>query len=343
MARARRGWRAAKARLRLRKRVPHATTATATSRDPSERRRDSLTEKAADFDSVRAAVDDAAGFVRGLWVTFVSLATYLVIAAASVTHRQLFLATPIKLPLLDVELPLVAFFIVAPLFFLVFHFYLLLQLVLLAEKVARYNAILAEVFPAGAAPDGEADRNLRLQLPNDILVQFLAGPRGRSEGAVRQSLWVVAWATMTAGPLVVFMTMQYRFLPYQDEAVTWVQRGAVILDLAMLWRLWPGIVADRSEWRLRDWRPRASIGFAAASLASLALLAASSFALTFPGELMDGLKPARLFHKKMVWPLEQEQTAASDQGPASNPAPAAVAEKPADPSSLRATLRRWAE
>ena len=80
--------------------------------DPDAARRADIIAKAGDFDAVRGAVDDAGGFVRGLWVTFVTLGAYLVVAAGSVTHRHLFLETPIKLPLLDVQLPLVAFFVI---------------------------------------------------------------------------------------------------------------------------------------------------------------------------------------------------------------------------------------
>ena len=63
-------------------------------------RRTTLRHKADDFDAARATVDDAGSFVRGLWVTYVILGTYVTIAAASVTHRQLFLETPVALPLL---------------------------------------------------------------------------------------------------------------------------------------------------------------------------------------------------------------------------------------------------
>ena len=120
-----------------------------------------LTAKAGDFETIRHAVDDAGGFVRGLWVTFVSLQAYLAIATGSITHRQLFLEAPIKLPLIDVELPLVTFFVLAPALFLVFHYYLLIQLRLLADKVARLNQVLAAARPLatrripGVSSDGD--------------------------------------------------------------------------------------------------------------------------------------------------------------------------------------------
>ena len=68
-----------------------------------------LRADADDPDEVRKALDDAAGMSRNLWLAFLTFGTYLVIAVSSVTHRDLLLETPIKLPLLNVELPLVAF------------------------------------------------------------------------------------------------------------------------------------------------------------------------------------------------------------------------------------------
>jgi hypothetical protein len=80
-----------------------------------------IAARADDYDAIFRALDDAGGFVRSLWISFVSLGTYLVVVVWSVTHKQLFLDTPIKLPLVDVNLPLNGFFLVAPLFFLIMH------------------------------------------------------------------------------------------------------------------------------------------------------------------------------------------------------------------------------
>ena len=101
-----------------------------------------LRADADDPDEVRKALDDAAGMSRNLWLAFLTFGTYLAISVASVTHTDLFLQTPIKLPLLNVELPLVAFFWVAPLLFLIFHAYLLLNLRLLVDNVLRFNEML---------------------------------------------------------------------------------------------------------------------------------------------------------------------------------------------------------
>ena len=85
-----------------------------------------------DLGELQKALNKAAGKASVLWTTFTTFQLYLAIAFGSVTHRDLFLETPIKLPLLNVELSLVGFFVVAPLLLLIFHFYLFLQLLGLA-------------------------------------------------------------------------------------------------------------------------------------------------------------------------------------------------------------------
>ena len=53
---------------------------------------------------------------------FLSLVTYCLLAVLATTDRDLFFATGIRLPLLGVELPLLAFYIVMPIFIILAHF-----------------------------------------------------------------------------------------------------------------------------------------------------------------------------------------------------------------------------
>src|SRR5688572_19777824 len=62
--------------------------------------------EAEDIDVAKASLNEIASSSAGLWITFLSFATYLAIAVGSVTHRQLFLQDPMQLPLLNVGLPL---------------------------------------------------------------------------------------------------------------------------------------------------------------------------------------------------------------------------------------------
>src|SRR5690242_4804874 len=92
-----------------------------------------------DLGSLEKAVNDAASRAAAVWLSFIAFSTWLLVSVGTVSHRQLFLEEQLKLPILGVDLPFVGFFLAAPLFFLVFHFYTLLQLQSLAAKVAHYN------------------------------------------------------------------------------------------------------------------------------------------------------------------------------------------------------------
>jgi hypothetical protein len=81
-----------------------------------------------DLGELQKALNEAAGKASVLWTTFVIFQLYLAIAFGSVTHRDLFLESPIKLPLVNVDLPLVGFFVVAPGLLVIFHFFVFLQL-----------------------------------------------------------------------------------------------------------------------------------------------------------------------------------------------------------------------
>jgi hypothetical protein len=60
---------------------------------------------------------DAATVGGGLWLSYLFVFFYLAIATGGVTHRDLFLESPVKLPFLNVDLPLIGFFVLGPLLF----------------------------------------------------------------------------------------------------------------------------------------------------------------------------------------------------------------------------------
>jgi hypothetical protein len=98
-----------------------------------------LTKKAHDLDAVRKSVEDAASTSGTLWFSYLFTLLYIAIAAGAVTHKDLLLENPVKLPFLNVELPLVAFFALAPILFIIAHAYTLMHFVMLAAKVGTYE------------------------------------------------------------------------------------------------------------------------------------------------------------------------------------------------------------
>jgi hypothetical protein len=132
-----------------------------------------------DLDALRKTVEDAAAVSAGFWLSYLFVLFYIGIAAGAVTHKDLLLENPVKLPFLSVDLPLVAFFVLAPILFIVSHAYTLVHFVMLGAKVGVFDTELRAQL--GGAP--ETREGLRRQLPSNIFVQISRQARGTSARA----------------------------------------------------------------------------------------------------------------------------------------------------------------
>jgi uncharacterized protein YjbI with pentapeptide repeats len=239
-----------------------------------------LAAKARDLDALRAAVLDAATVGAGLWLSYLFVLFYLIIAVGSVTHRDLLLQSPIRLPFLSTDLPLRGFFALGPLIFLIVHAYVLLHFVLLADKVGVFHSELqAQIL------DDDIRVRLRRQLPSNIFVQYLAGPGEVRYGVMGFLLRLIAQISLVVAPLALLLFFQFQFLPYHDEAVTLWQRAALVLDLVLLWLMWPAIA--RGETIGAAWRGMRPSRLLLPGIGSAFLLALAFLVATFPGEWLD--------------------------------------------------------
>jgi uncharacterized protein YjbI with pentapeptide repeats len=248
----------------------------------------SFAARAKDLGALRDAVVDAASVGTGLWLSYLFFLFYFAIAAGAVTHRDLLLENPVKLPFLNVELPLKAFFVLGPLVFIIVHAYVLLHFVLLAAKIGAFHSELE-----WQVKSDDTRAHLRRQLPSNIFVQFIAGPREVREGTIGFLLRQVAQISLVAGPIALLILFQLQFLPYHSEWITNWQRAAVVIDLLLLWFLWPPIA--RGETNLLAWREFTRVKVLAWMLAStLPVLLVGTIA-TFPGEWLEDKLPSLSF------------------------------------------------
>jgi uncharacterized protein YjbI with pentapeptide repeats len=241
-----------------------------------------------DLNAIRKAVEDAAAVSGGLWLSYLFVLFYIAIAAGAVTHADLLLENSVKLPFLNIELPLKAFFFLAPILFLITHAYTLVYFVLLADKAKRFHLELREQIKSrGDEPESDDAKQaaeirdgLRRQLPSNIFVQFLAGPANIREGWFGLLLKVIAWATLVVAPILLLLLLQIQFLPYHDLGITWTHRIALFADLLLLWWLWRAILSGRSDSRpQRGWTRRIApaLGFVASIVAVLFSCAVATF------------------------------------------------------------------
>ncbi len=98
---------------------------------------------------------------------------------------------------------------------------------------------------------------LRRQLPSNIFIQFRRRPFRRARERLRlASCRAIAWITLAVAPVLLLLLMQIQFLPYHSAAVTWTQRFALGLDLALTLWLWRRILSGREI----DGRRASSLG-----------------------------------------------------------------------------------
>ncbi|MBY2919649.1 pentapeptide repeat-containing protein [Rhizobium leguminosarum] len=224
----------------------------------------------------KAALDSATSQSKGLWFTFLSVCAYLTITIGAVTHRDLLLANPLKLPLIDIGVPMGAFFWIAPILLILIHAYLLLHLKLMADNIRDWEQIF-QILKKKAAMNEFHETELRMQLPNYLLVQSLSGVKFPRQKAIDISLSLVIVSTVVLFPMAILLMTLIQFLPYQSEILTWTHRSAIVTDIVLLFFMWPMIMTPAG---------------APARNSPLAYFAAfltiwfSTVIATFPGETM---------------------------------------------------------
>jgi hypothetical protein len=203
----------------------------------ADQRADALSKVAEDLDKVKGAVVDATNMARNIWVLFLSFAFFVAVAVGPVTHRQILLEEPLRLPLFNVDLPLTAYAIVAPVLLIAFHVYLLMHLKLLSDKVRDYDSLVRDL-----GLERTTENRVRLQLPDFVFLQYLAGPAESWKSLMSFLLVSVAWLTVVFGPVILLLFIQVQFLPYHHEGIIWALRIFIALDIVLLCWFGPRIL-----------------------------------------------------------------------------------------------------
>lgn len=191
------------------------------------------------IEALLESVNSASQQVRNFYITFLLVGFYIAMIVWSTTDVMLLKETPVKLPILDVELPITGFYWFAPFFYLLLHFNLLLQLSLLSDKIHRFDDAVASLDEA------DTREHYYSRLFSFAFTQALSG---------RQHFWflkflltLMVWITIIWLPLGLLVGLQVGFLAYHDGDILFWQRFAIGLDLVFLAIFWPIIRSRDSD------------------------------------------------------------------------------------------------
>ena len=186
------------------------------------------------IEKLQRAVDAASAEARSAFFYYAGFGLYFAIAVAGTSHEDLLRGSTVAMPGLGVGMPIVGFYLIVPLLFVVFHVYALLQLVILARRIGWLKRVLGRRL--GRA---EAFRQRLLVSPFAVSQRLFGEPRGLVPRAMLAS---AIWLTLVLIPLALLFATQLRFLPYHEAGVTWAHRLYILIDALLLLVLWPAII-----------------------------------------------------------------------------------------------------
>jgi hypothetical protein len=97
------------------------------------------TTPAADPKALLVAANTASEKVAALHIVFLAICAYVLVIVFGTTDVDLLIGKGVKLPVVDVEVPIVGFYAMAPYLLVLVHFNLLLSLQLLSRKLYAFD------------------------------------------------------------------------------------------------------------------------------------------------------------------------------------------------------------
>ena len=225
-------------------------------------------DQAAAAERLLSAANDGAKSLKALFFWYVGALAYAVISVVGVADTQLLTETPLKLPILGVDIPFVEYFAFLPLVVVLIHMELLVQFALLSNKLHK----LEELWPNDAKPD------MQRRLENFMLSHLLVG---KHRSVIRCLLFLLIYGALIVLPLFTLLLIQAQFLAYHSAPMMWWHRALISVDAVILLYFWPNLFRS-DDLGLRDWLrlmacrvgPRVLLAFL--GLAALYLVLASA-------------------------------------------------------------------
>ncbi|MFC5354380.1 pentapeptide repeat-containing protein [Azospirillum himalayense] len=271
------------------------------------------------LDKLEGSLNDLSKAAATQSLTYLLLWLYLIFTVTAVTDYDLLVEKPIKLPIFDLEVGLLKFFIGAPALFWLVQLYMVRKVSVIADAVRHYLTVAEREAAKHTASPGAVLEALRHRVDGFVVTRLLArfdtvrcgDAGGPATPPLPQALTVLAAAvTLVLAPVLLYGAFQIRFLAYQHEWITWWHRVSLFAGLALsaaaareaglTWAgtaramrdlgtgLFGGLLRRRAERRRAEgeqWPDRLSRRLAASAVP--AVVAASLVVATTPGEFLS--------------------------------------------------------
>ncbi len=235
------------------------------------------------LDRLREAANESARSFRTAYTFYLIVALYILVIVSSTHHEFLFRAGDVQMPIVNVGVPVVWFFTVVPWLLVILHFNLLVQAIFLANKVSQYAAALEGQIRSRT----KRSEALGLLFPAPLAHKVADAAQ---RGSMKRILNVIVFVTLAVLPPAILILAQVQFLPYQGELFTWLHRAAVIVDIGLLWWLWPRIAVPHMKWC--EWYRTRRLKASFVPKVTAFAIVFSTFFADFPGGTMGNLTPS---------------------------------------------------
>src|SRR4030042_2724806 len=133
------------------------------------------------------------------WLAFLLLLSYVVVTLAGVSHKALLLNSPVKLPIINADIPLGGFFQYAPALLLLVYLSLLVQHVILARKYRKFtDAIASHEMETGT------EHPARERVHSYVFSQILAGPEPNR--ITKFMMMLIVYVTFSILPIATLLS-----------------------------------------------------------------------------------------------------------------------------------------
>lgn len=178
-----------------------------------------MSEKEKQIEIYRQALEKSSEVNRTLGLFFAFFLLYILITVASTTDLQLFESeSTVVLPILDINLPLKAYYVVVPFLIIMFHYNVLFNLERHSQKLLQWKAAHSD----------------EKSVDYDTLHPFIFNYLIKLDLSSYTTLHLLIRLVVSLFPLSLIMFIQFKFAPYHSWTITSLHFICVILDWLLL-------------------------------------------------------------------------------------------------------------